>query len=191
MNADIGFGWIVFVGFLFWLFQVLRAGATGGSGRRPTPPPSHPPRPDATQREGEQLEELLRHLEGRLGQGTPEPRPRPKTTVVVRRPAPLPPRPRAQPAAPRRDAGQPEAVSLEASVDREAEAEALERRRDAAVAARSEALTDADHAVFEARIDAERTAATANAPARNLTPRRLREAFVWSEILGLPAALRE
>jgi hypothetical protein len=141
MNADIGFGWIVFVGFLFWLLQVLRAGATGGSGRRPVPPASHPPRPDATQREGEQLEELLRHLE--------------------------------------------------APVDREAEAEAIERRRDAAVAARSQALTDADHAVFEARIDAERTAATANAPARNLTPRRLREAFVWSEILGLPVALRE
>jgi hypothetical protein len=190
MNADIGFGWIVFVGFLFWLLQVLRAGATGGSGRRPAPPPSHPPRPDATQGEGEQLEQLLRHLEGRLGQGVPEPRPRPKTTVVVRRPAP-PQRPRAQPAAPRRDAGQPEGVSLEAPVDREAEAEAIERRRDAAVAARSQALTDADHAVFEARIDADRAAAAANAPAGSLTPHRLREAVVWSEILGLPAGLRE
>ena len=92
---------------------------------------------------------------------------------------------------PRRDAGQPEAVSLERPVDREAEAEAIERRRDAAVAARSEALTDADHAAFEARIDAERSVAAANAPIRSLTPRQLRVAFVWTEILGRPAAWRE
>jgi len=171
MNADVGFGWIVFVGFLLWLFQVLRAGATGG-GRR-SPPPSHSPRPDATQREGEQLEALLHHLEGRLGQAAPQPRSR------------------TQPAAPPRDAGQPEGVSLEQPVDREAEAEAIERRREAAVAARNEALTDADHAAFEARIYAERAAGAAYAPARSLTPRQLREAFVWREILGPPAGLRE
>ena len=189
MNADVGFGWIVFVGFLLWLFQVLRAGATGG-GRR-SPPPSHSPRPDATQREGEQLEALLHHLEGRLGQAAPGQRTRPKTTVVVRRPAAPQPRSRTQPAAPPRDAGQPEGVSLEQPVDREAEAEAIERRREAAVAARNEALTDADHAAFEARIYAERAAGAAYAPARSLTPRQLREAFVWREILGPPAGLRE
>ena len=187
MNADVGFGWIVFVGFLLWLFQVLRAGATGG--RRPLPP-SHSPRPDATQREGEQLEALLRHLEGGLGQTAPEQRTRPKTTVVVRRPAAPQPRSRTEPAAPPRDAG-PEEVSLERPVDREAEAEAIERRREAAVAARNEALTDADHAAFEARIDAERAAGAAYAPSRSLTPRQLREAFVWREILGPPAGLRE
>ena len=64
MRADIGFGWIVFAGFLLWVLQVLRAGG-GGQGtvrRGPQAPLPRVPRPDASQREGEQLEEMLRQL---------------------------------------------------------------------------------------------------------------------------------
>jgi hypothetical protein len=105
-------------------------------------------------------------------------------------PAPAPARQRPKPAPPR--ATEPEeAASLEAPVDREAEAEAIERRRLEAVAARSRELTDADHVAFEARIREEDTAARARTSARRLTPRQLREAFVWNEILGPPMGLRE
>jgi hypothetical protein len=188
MNADVGFGWIVFVGFLFWLMQVLRAG-TGSGGRRPAPPPPRPPRPDATQREGEQLEALLGQLEGRLGQAAPAPRTKSKASVVVRRPAAPPSRsrPPLRPA----DRDQSEGASVEVAIDREAEAEVIERRRLAAVAARSEALTDADHAAFEARVRADSAPDAAAATIRRLNVRQLRDAFVWNEILGPPAGLRQ
>jgi hypothetical protein len=52
----------------------------------------------------------------------------------------------------------PEGISLEAPVDREADAERIEQRRLAAVEARN---------------------------------RELRDAFVWTEILGQPVAFRE
>lgn len=197
MRADIGFGWIVFAGFLLWVLQVLRAGSRGTVRRGPPPPLPRPSRPDASQREGEQLEALLRQLEGRLGQtgaGT-----RGKATVVVRRPAapapaapaPAPARPRPKPARPKAPAGEAP-TSLEVPVDREAEAEAIERRRLEAVAARNQELTDADHAAFEARMRQEDAAAAlAATAARRLTPGQLREAFVWNEILGPPVALRE
>jgi len=169
MNADVGFGWIVFAGFLVWVFQVLRAGGQGGVRRGPGPQP-RVPRPDPTQREGQQLDQMLRQLETRLSQqqarrGKPAPRARPRIA----------------------DAG--EAASLEAPVDREAEAEALERKRLAEVAARDDALTDADHAAFEARVRAQDAAA--KAPIHRLAARQLRDAFVWSEILGPPIGLRQ
>ena len=193
MRADIGFGWIAFAGFLFWVLQVLRTGGQGTVRRGPQAPMPRPPRPDASQREGERLEELLRGLQGRLeqaGAGT-----RGKTTIVIKRPAPVsgPARQRPKPARPRpAEAAEPsEGASLEAPVDREAEAEALERRRLEAVAARNEELTDADHAAFEARIREEDAAARTRTTARRLTPGQLREAFVWSEILGAPVALKE
>jgi hypothetical protein len=177
VRADIGFGWIVFAGFLLWVLQVLRRAGAGSRGpvrRGPPVPMPRPPRPDASQREGERLEELLRQLQGRLeqtGAGT-----RGKTTVVIKRP---------------KVAETMEAASLEAAVDREAEAEAIERRRLEAVAARSRELTDADHAAFEARIREEEAAAQARTAPPRLTPRQLREAFVWNEILGPPVGLRE
>ncbi len=170
MRADIGFGWIVFVGFLLWVLQVLRAGGRGE--RSAGAPAPRPHRPDATQREGEQLEELLRQLQGRLG--GPEARTPGKTRVLVKRSAPARP---------------PEAVSLEAPVDREAEAEGIEQRRFAALEARNRELGDADHAAFEARIRTE--GGPAAAVARRLTSRELRDAFVWTEILGPPVAFRE
>ena len=68
MRADLGFGWIVFAGFLLWVLQVLRTGGQGTVRRGPQAPLPRPPRPDASQREGERLEELLRGLQGRLEQ---------------------------------------------------------------------------------------------------------------------------
>jgi hypothetical protein len=185
MSADVGFGWIVFFGLLIWVFQVLRAGGQAGPRRPPSPP--RPYRPDATQSEAQRLEQLLRHLEGRLGQegGVT----RTKSTVVIKRPAPPLPRARQRAASPARAraAESEEAQSLEVPVDREAEAEAIERRRLAAVAARSQELTDADHAAFEVRVRADRDPRPGVAPP---TTRQLRDAFVWNEILGPPAALR-
>ena len=194
MRADLGFGWIVFAGFLLWVLQVLRAGGQGTVRRGPQAPMPRAPRPDASQREGEQLEEMLRQLQGRLGQagGGAGAGARAKTTIVIKRPAPAPGpvRQRPKPARPR--AAEPvEGASLEVPVDREAEAEAIGRRRLEAVAARNEELTDADHAAFEARIREEDAAPWARTVASRLTPRQLREAFVWNEILGPPVALRE
>jgi hypothetical protein len=203
MNADVGFGWLVFVGFLIWVLQVLRAGAKGGMRRGPSPPP-RAPGADATQREGQQLEEMLRQLEGRLGQreagqrqpgqlaqrGTGQSR---RAPVVIKRPSQLPPRPRPQPPGPARsraEAPPADGVSLEIPVDREAEAEAIERRRLEAVEARSQALTDADHAAFEARLQSQAAAPAAALSIRRLTARQLRDAFIWNEVLGPPVGLR-
>ena len=190
MRADLGFGWIVFAGFLLWVLQVLRTGGQGTVRRGPQAPLPRPPRPDASQREGERLEELLRGLQGRLEQGGAGTRG--KTTIVIKRPVPAPGPVHQRPKPARSRAAEPEeAASLEAPVDREAEAEAIERRRLEAVAARSQELTDADHAAFEARIREEDAAARARTTARRLTAGQLREAFVWNEILGPPVALRE
>jgi hypothetical protein len=85
-----------------------------------------------------------------------------------------------------------ESQSLEAPVDREAEAEVIEQRRMDAVAARNQELTDADHAAFEVRVRADRDPAPGVGPGiLRPTARQLRDAFVWNEILGPPAALRQ
>ena len=152
MRADIGFGWIVFVGFLLWVLQALRAGGRGERSAGAPGPRSY--RPDATQREGEQLEELLRQLQGRLGR----PEAPGNTKVLVKRPAPARP---------------PEAISLETRIDREAEAEAFERRR------------------TEARPTTESAEGVRIGPVSRLTPHQLRDAIVWNEILGPPMALRD
>jgi hypothetical protein len=190
VRADLGFGWIVFAGFLLWVLQVLRAGGQGTVRRGPQAPMPQPPGPDASQREGERLEELLRQLQGRLEQTGATTRG--KTTIVVKRPGPVaePVRQRPKPAR-SKATDSTEAASLEAPVDREAEAGAIERRRLESVAARNRELTDADHAAFEARIREEDAASRAATAARRLRPRQLREAFVWNEILGPPKALRE
>jgi hypothetical protein len=188
MKADVGFGWIVFFGFLIWVFQVLRAGGQAGARRPPSSP--RPNRPDATQREAQRLEELLRHLEGRLGQEGGATRG--KSTVVIKRPTPAPARarPRTMPAKPR-TVDSDESQSLEAPVDREAEAEVIERRRLEAVAARNQELTDADHAAFEVRVRADHDPTPGVGPGiLRPTARQLRDAFVWNEILGPPAGLR-
>ena len=126
-----------------------------------------------TQREAERLEDLLERLGFEV-----ELKPNP--------PAPLQ-RPRLPPPEP-----EPNVVSLELPPERplrrdESQDDAaplLVARRIKEAAARSGALTDADHAAFDARIR------------RPVTPRparvsrgRLQEAVVWREVLGPPAAL--
>jgi hypothetical protein len=181
LRAD--FGWLIFVAFLFWIFRMLQAGTRGGGRGRVPPPPMPPGPPQGTQREGAELEELLRQLEGRLGgrlAGRVEPRPK----VVVKRPAQTG-------SAPARRVATDETTSLEAAVDRTAEAEALERTRLAAAAARDRELTEVDHAAFEARIkDASAPLRSSQAGALRLTAQQLRDAVLWQEILGPPKGLR-
>ncbi len=164
LRAD--FGWVIFVAFLFWIFRVLQAGArSSGRGRVPPPPmPSGPPR--GTQREGSELEELFRQLEGRLGGpsgGRVEPRPK----VVVKRPA------QARPAPVHPVPLGETAVSLEEGGDQEAPAEAPERTWLAPATARGSARPLPSQAAVPSP-----------------TTKHLRDAVVWQEILGPPKGLQ-
>jgi len=178
MTLRSDFGWVIFVAFLFGIFRILQTGARS-SGRGRAPPPQMPTGPrDGNQREGSELEELLRQLEGRLGgrsAGKVDPRPQ----IVVKRPAQT--RPAAARPAPARSLPADESVaSLEAGGDREAEAEALDRE-----------LTEVDHAAFEARIKSRSgQPAAAQSAVPRLTAQHLRDAVVWQEILGPPKGLQ-
>lgn len=186
LRAD--FGWVILVAFVFWVLQLVRAGARGRGGRgRPLPPSSSPGQPGGTQREGAELEQFLRYLERRLGgESAPKPSQAPAPVTVKRPAAPV----RAK--SPREaDRNPVTVVSLENPVDRAAEAEALDRQRVAVATERNRELTDADHAVFTAKIRAgnELAARSPAAPA-GLTVRQLRDAVVWQEILGSPRGLQ-
>ncbi len=185
LRAD--FGWVILVAFVFWLLQMLRAGATGRSGRgRPLPPAPSSGQPGGTQREGAELERMLRYLERRLGGESGSKPSGPPAQVTVKRPAAPG---RANPA--RQPARNPVTVSLENPVDRAAEGQALERQRAAVAEARNRELTDADHAAFEAKIrTGNERAARSPAAAPGLTAGQLRDAVVWQEILGPPKGLQ-
>ena len=129
---------------------------------------------------------MLRYLERRLGGESGSKPSGPPAQVTVKRPAAPG---RANPA--RQPARNPVTVSLENPVDRAAEAEALDCQRVAVATARNRELTDADHAVFTAKIRAgnELAARSPAAPA-GLTVRQLRDAVVWQEILGSPRGLQ-
>lgn len=154
----------------------------------PTPPRRAGPGPDATQREGSRLEQLLRQLEQAVEQGGVGP-PAGRPTA--------PRRPPVEPAEARQSLeATPRVVSLEtpvrraerAVVDHDEEAERVIARRAAAAAARSGPITNADHEAFERRIRQEPAEHTA---VRALTPQQLRDAVVWREILGPPVSERE
>ena len=148
-----------------------------------TPASSAPP--DATQREGSQLEVLLRELGRTLEQGG-----RPPERPTVR---PLPPAKAKKPG--RSLEAAPDARSLEvdpvrgerAVVDQDDEAERVVQQRRAAAEANSRPLSESDHQVFDQRIRQEPADKTAS---RGYTARQLREAVVWREILGPPVSLR-
>lgn len=175
---------LLFLGFLWFLFSVLRK----NQGRTGRTPPSVPPpgTADATQREGSRLEALFRELERTLGEAA-GPSGRPAGT-------PLPPAEEVE----NRETLETgvEVVSLEqevrrplrARVNREERAEGIEAGRIAAAEKRSGALTRADHAAFDARIRQQPADATA---VRALTSDQLRRALVWREILGPPVSLRD
>jgi hypothetical protein len=149
---------------------------------RPKPPVRLVP----TQREGSQLEQLLRQLGRTLDQaGGPLGR--------------TPDRP--LPSAGEQEEGEslevaPVARSLESdatrstrvTVDQDDEAERVAARRIVDAEGRTRALTKADHLAFDQRIRQEPADKTAT---RGYSPRQLREAVVWREILGPPVSLRD
>ena len=71
-------------------------------------------------------------------------------------------------------------------VDTDEQAEAVVQQRLKAVQARNQPHREADHQAFDQQI---RAGAPAAAPALRPTNERLREAFVWREILGPPKGL--
>ena len=149
-------------------------------------PVARPVRLDPTQREGSQLEQLLRQLGRTLDQaGGPLGR--------------TPDRP--LPSAEEQEEGEslevaPVARSLESdatrstrvTVDQDDEAERVAARRIVDAEGRTRALTKADHLAFDQRIRQEPADKTAT---RGYSPRQLREAVVWREILGPPVSLRD
>ena len=155
----------------------------GAGAARPVP---RPVRLDPTQREGSQLEQLLRQLGRTLDQaGGP----------LGRAPdRPIPP-------AEEQEEGEslevaPVARSLETdatrstrvTVDQDDQAERVVARRIAEAEGRTRALTKADHLAFDQRIRQEPADKTAT---RGYSARQLREAVVWREILGPPVSLRD
>jgi hypothetical protein len=177
---------LIFLGFLWVLFNILTKGRQSGSSTgRPPRPPGPAGTGDATQREGSQLEALFRELQRTLEESA-GPRGRPARL-------PLPPAEEVEERTSLET--DTEVVSLEREVKREARprvaqderAETIEQARVAAAEARSGPLTRADHSRFDSRIRAEAADATA---VRGPTPEQLRKAVVWREILGPPIALR-
>jgi hypothetical protein len=172
-------------------------GTAPGSGTRPALPgarqlPGARPRPlppvtgaDATQREGSQLEALLRELGRTLEQGSgpvgraPDQRLPPAEEVEERESLEVTPEVQSLERDPRRQA--------RAEVDQDDEAERIVARRLTAAEARDKPLTKVDHRAFDARIRQEPADKTAT---RAYTARQLRDAVVWREILGPPVSLR-
>jgi hypothetical protein len=153
---------------------------------RPRAVPGGAARPDATQREGVKLEQLL----GELG----------RTLDQARGPAGRAPDRRLPPAEDVEERGSlettaPEVGSLEtepargerAVVDQDDEAERVIQRRLAAAETNLAPLTGADHRAFDQRIRQEPADKTAT---RAYTAKQLRDAVVWREILGPPVSLR-
>jgi hypothetical protein len=147
------------------------------------------PRPgtmDATQREGSQLEQLLRQLGRTLDQaggplGRLPDRPLPsaeeeeegeslEVTPVVRS----------------LETGPPRSVRLR--FDQDDDAERLVARRISAADDRDRGHSKADHLAFDKRIRQEPADKT---DTRGYTARKLRDAVVWREILGPPVSLRD
>ncbi|MGH7517124.1 MAG: hypothetical protein ACREOC_06605 [Gemmatimonadales bacterium] len=206
MDGD--FPWILGAALLLWLFNLI-GGRKGTKVERPqqpgvprTPRPAPPRaeagsrRPDATQTEGGQLDELLRALERRLDPTTQPAPSKPARSQTRRGPLGRPasvPLPTAEEVEERESLeSEPVVVeSLEGEVRRPvrvtrdwlAQAEAREQARQAQVQARDDERHKSRHASFDKRIRAQPVTA---APARRLTTAQMRQAFIWGEILGRP-----
>jgi hypothetical protein len=202
--VDGDFPWILAGAALLWLFNVI-GGRKGPKGQRPQPPrvprPAQPraetasSRPDATQTEGGQLEDLLRALEQRL---EPPAQPRAREPASIRshrgplgRPASVT-LPTADDLEERESLeSEPVVESLDVEVRRparvtrdwQAQAEAREQARQAHVEARDSERHKSRHASFDKRIRAEPAKPAA---ARRITAEQMRQAFIWAEILGRP-----
>jgi hypothetical protein len=174
----VDFGTLLFLGLIWFLFNLFRQGASKPQSSGPRPLPT-PPGVDATQREGSRLELLLRDLTRSMEEAA-----NPRDTEVE------------EGEAEERETLEvvPEVITLErdvtraarARVDHDDTAEQLVARRIAAAEARGGALTPADHRKFDKKIRQEPADHTA---VRKYTPQQLRDAVVWREILGPPAGL--
>ena len=144
-------------------------------GKRASPAPTRKPASGRTptQREAERLEDLLERLGFEV---EIEPSPPPAA------PRPLPP-PEPEPTVVSLELPPDRALRAQENLDDQAALVVARRIREAA--ARSGALTDADHAAFDDRI---RRRPAAPRPAR-VSRSRLQEAVVWREVLGPPVAL--
>ncbi|HET8835287.1 MAG TPA: hypothetical protein VFN08_11185 [Gemmatimonadales bacterium] len=207
-------GPLVVLGLMWVVLNALRKGGSrpsGGPGKpssnlpsasrlpgdtRPTAGPTRrsgeAPPLGATQREGSQLEQLLRELGRTLDQGGQQSKqPTVRTLPPTRMPSPAkPPRkggslvPASEGQSLELDPGRPE-PQVE---DLDDEAEKVVEERRAAAEANLRPLSGADHRLFDDRIRQEPADQTA---ARAYTLKQLREAVVWREILGPPVSLRE
>ena len=173
---------LILVAVVWFLFNLLVR-----KKRPPAPPKPLPPVGlDPTQREGSQLEQLLRQLGRTLDQsggplGRAPDRPIPSAEEQEERGSlEVAPVVRSLETGPTR--------SIRVTVDQDDEAERVAARRIAEVEGRIRPLTKADHLAFDQRIRQEPADKTAT---RGYSTRRLRDAVVWREILGPPVSLRD
>lgn len=206
-------GALVLVGLAWMVLSAIRKAGSKPPGTQPPPGTRPPPTPrapmprqapgaspapaararplspvggrDATQLEGQRLEELLRTLGRTLDRGAgpmgraPDRRLPPAEEVEERQTLESTPEVRSLETEPHR--------APRVEVDQDDDAEQLVARRIAAAEARSAPRTRADHREFDQRIRQEPADKTAT---RALTRRQLRDAVVWREILGSPVSLR-
>jgi hypothetical protein len=206
-------GPLVVLGLMWVVINALRKGGsrpTGGAGKSSSTQPagSHLPGgsrpgaaatrlpgraspPDAIQREGSQLEQLLRELGRTLDQaGQQGKKPTVRTLPPTRARLPSRPAKKAEPLVP---ASEGQSLELDPSRDDRAvedlddEAERVVEQRRAAAEANLRPLSEADHRVFDERIREEPAVKTAT---RAYTLKQLREAVIWREVLGPPVSLR-
>jgi hypothetical protein len=139
---------------------------------------------DPTQQEGSRLELMLRQVQRALEEVGEQPH------------LPAPSRSRYEDLEEGRSLEvDPEVISLEGPVsrpvrrrvDQDDEAERIVAGRLKAAAARDAASSPVDHNAFDERIRQEPAEHTAG---RGYTPKQLRDAMVWREILGPPVTLR-
>jgi hypothetical protein len=212
--VDGDFPWILVGAFLLWVFNLLGGKKRTRPERPQQPQPSPPARvpgrtggqSDATQREGSQLEALLRALERRLDPSAASAPPQRQTRMPAPQTAPPPlGRPASRPLPEAEDLedresleAEPVVESLEAEVRRPErgardwlrQAEDRERARIAAVEGRDRMPHKARHEEFDRRIRPPQPAAASGPVAGRLTTAQIRQAFIWGEILGRPRGER-
>lgn len=165
-------------------------GETSPAGTPVQRPGGGPPL-DASQREGSQLEQLLRDIGRTLDQaGQQGNRPTVRTLPPTR--AQLPGRATKQsetlvPTSEGQSLEVDPARDEPAVEDLDDEAERVVEQRRAAAEANLRPLSEGDHRAFDERIRQEPVGTTAT---RAYTLKQLREAVVWREILGPPVSLR-
>ncbi len=161
----------LFVLFVVWVVGslVARAGKAAQQQRNRPQRPLPVPRPRAEPGSYEDLlAEMRRELERARDLDAGDRESVEVRPALVTRPLPVP-------------------VASQAPVDFDDQAEALVRRRVDLAEARNREWRPADHVAFDARI----RQAKATLPAPTSERPGLRQALVWSEVLGPPVSLRE